>query len=1061
MDQDLALQTLNDAELIMHISRPDQIVKIYSAFGEIIKTQPELKGRAVDLFYTVLDLPQNTPETLKSAYKVLTDLISDNQEDNIKLSSMFWHALRSDKNNRESLEFANALLGDFIINNPQSDFVPTAFTCLETSICSEKNERPQKHDPRIGPRLPDNTPSVSNIYDILASIVKVHPQFASYVFDNYKIALQLDKNVQEWVEHACIKINRVVQKQPQFAHKIIEIIERTRRSDVVNSNLLKVSYMMLNNILNVPNEAEFESNALQLFHEGLNSDLNNASSLAEANIGLGNIIVERPELADEVFASLKISLKSNKNEGSSLSTFYDTLHYIISNIPEARPRAVELFTQALGSHRNNKNSLLTAYVSIGSFAYGKPELAVEAFDLWNLCLKSEHNNSESMDIACQVLDVILKANPDLVHKVFETEKSDEDKLFLFRTCLKHCSLNEAIAAHPEIENDLRLVNKGRFSNNAEFLYALRHFGKDKLKDSNIFSAQHRVMNVLVSTLAQQEGISKEDAVNFRKPDISSAVQNCVEDNESWLIPASFKAAAIFKEYFPSYMKTIINYNRKNPIAVLPVHDAVYWLPEPMSDESNARFANFIQRNIIYQNANHQDVHRPLEELNIIAQNWKTLEKELQKQNGTPEIGKLIYADVLSICKSVKYDDQRHSGFAAEAAKHGVSEAKYHEYEDIYLAGISVPEPFDSKKEFKEGKYKGRFLPRDDVRVGFFGNYTDCCQHFNGVGHSCAVSTVKEPFSQLFVIEDEKGQIIAGSWVWENTEGNYRDVCFDNIESLGDLKKRPELNKIYEQVGDYLTKEQNCRKVTIGLGYQDADVSKYEETQAIQLPFLYRTNCRGGYSDAYSQVLLAENPNAKLLDKTKESKRYIRDVCFLDVEAMDRISDEVFPEGDQALQLPENMSGFVIEDYQKGVVGYVLFDKEKKDIYDMAVLPEYRTDKNASSGKLMLEMLKVVKQVGGQWHAELRDKTTLRYMEIMEKRGVVKLTKHGVDHEMSDGSKVVSVTFEPVKDELRLADERTRLLLNQKEDNVQITQKAANASRFDSSNMMNKKDNGSR
>lgn len=41
----------------------------------------------------------------------------------------------------------------------------------------------------------------------------------------------------------------------------------------------------------------------------------------------------------------------------------------------------------------------------------------------------------------------------------------------------------------------------------------------------------------------------------------------------------------------------------------------------MTDDANARFANFIQRNIIYQNGEHKDVHRPFEELKIIAQNW--------------------------------------------------------------------------------------------------------------------------------------------------------------------------------------------------------------------------------------------------------------------------------------------------------------------------------------------------------------------------------------------------------------------------------------------------------
>ncbi|MCQ2740935.1 MAG: hypothetical protein MJ210_02315 [Alphaproteobacteria bacterium] len=264
---------------------------------------------------------------------------------------------------------------------------------------------------------------------------------------------------------------------------------------------------------------------------------------------------------------------------------------------------------------------------------------------------------------------------------------------------------------------------------------------------------------------------KEKTLSFREPDAPKPIKKYVEDVRQWLIPASFKGAAIFKDYFPAYIKTIQNHNKKNPEDALSVHDAVYWLPEPMNKVANERFAQFIQKNIIYQNAENKDVHRPLNELRIIAQNWKAVENRIAQASENDEIVKLKYDDVLSICTSVKYRDQRNDLFAIEAAnrKNCVSEAVYHNCEDIYLAGLKVPESFDSKKEFKDGNYTGRFLPRDDPRTIFFGNYTNCCQHYDGAGHSCAVSTVKHPFSQLFVIEDNKGNIIAGSWTWENTE----------------------------------------------------------------------------------------------------------------------------------------------------------------------------------------------------------------------------------------------------------------------------------------------------
>ena len=501
-----------------------------------------------------------------------------------------------------------------------------------------------------------------------------------------------------------------------------------------------------------------------------------------------------------------------------------------------------------------------------------------------------------------------------------------------------------------------------------------------------FSAQQRCMNVMMGQLGKEQQLLVNDVNQYRK----DANNTTYQANRDWLVPSSINAAEIFGCYFPAYIKQTEKY--------LSVHDAVYWLPKDLAENKRESFCSFVQRDLIYDDTHGQRKVRPLAEMEIISKNWKYLK---------PEDEKLKYKDILAMCQSRKYIEQECDKFAVEAAKWGISESEYKNWEGVYQAGLSVPEPFDSSKEFKFGKYTGKFLSREDVRTGFFGGYTDCCQHFNGVGSSCAISTVKDPYSQLFVIENDQGRIIAGSWVWENTEGKYRDVCFDNIEAIGEYAYNPLVNKIYDMAGRYLTEEANCHKVTIGLGYQDADVSKYKETEAILLPTQYNDK----YSDAKkTQVLLTQNPKAKPLDKAQESTRFIRDVCFLDVDEMDKVSEQCFPEGDDRLQAPEKMSGLVLVDADKGVVGYCLYDKKEKSIYDMAVLPEYRTDKNASSKKLFGELIRRVRDMGGEWSAELRDKTTYRYLEVMAQRGLVTFENRGIDHEMSDGSKVYSVTF---------------------------------------------------
>ncbi|MDO4162298.1 MAG: hypothetical protein Q4D80_04775 [Pseudomonadota bacterium] len=205
----------------------------------------------------------------------------------------------------------------------------------------------------------------------------------------------------------------------------------------------------------------------------------------------------------------------------------------------------------------------------------------------------------------------------------------------------------------------------------------------------------------------------------------------------------------------------------------------------------------------------------------------------------------------------------------------------------------------------------------------------------------------------------------------------------------------------------MLKEKNCREVTIGLGYQDADVSGYKETKAIPLPRQYNNR----YSDAKEmQVLLCRNKDAQSLDKTQESQRFVRDICYLDFDEMAMVSEQCFPEGDKALQSPDRLQGLALVDADKGIVGYCLYDKEEKSVYDMAVLPKYRTDKNASSKKLFGELIRRIREIGGEWSAELRDKTTYRYLNVMSKRGLVTFENNGIDHEMSDGSKVYSVKF---------------------------------------------------
>ncbi|MBO7332962.1 MAG: hypothetical protein J6U64_04790 [Alphaproteobacteria bacterium] len=352
---------------------------------------------------------------------------------------------------------------------------------------------------------------------------------------------------------------------------------------------------------------------------------------------------------------------------------------------------------------------------------------------------------------------------------------------------------------------------------------------------------HRKLDAL---LEQGEQIFDKRA--FRKNPQECSIY---QENKAWLVPCAFYATDVFGDGLSGYLQ--------KTHGIISAHDALHFLAmkPDMSIEKNRSLGQFLQKNILYTGDGTVRA-RPGSELMSICHRWDKLSKEEENMS---------YKDVLAKTESLQYLNARFPEFAKEAARWSVREEEYKEFENVYGAGLGVPTPFNPKKEFKSGNWTARFLPRKDPRVGFFGFYTDCCQHFSGIGKTCAVSSVKDADSQLFVIERD-GEIFGGSWVWQNTVAvggkKYKAVCFDNIEALGELKFKKELMDLYHQAGAYLTQEENVRKVTIGKGMVDVDLRGLESTEAIPLPAFYGQN----YTDARRQVLLCENENAKPVEK---------------------------------------------------------------------------------------------------------------------------------------------------------------------------------------------------
>ena len=631
-------------------------------------------------------------------------------------------------------------------------------------------------------------------FSTLENIILHHPDLKAEAFEIFEECLLAKKNsIPAYASFPSVLYN-IVCEVPEFTDRAIALYKNTANSPYQSGSSTQTIYENLQKIL--LSHPEKKEQIFDAFKNVLRSDGNNHQSLYTAHEKLKKIVHSKPETSERVMA-----LMAENNQPGSWENTYGVIAEIIKVRPDLTQQALKFFDRATQSSAD----LYEAYGALRQIVKNRPELATEVFNITKTCLQSRRNDEASFTEARNTLNEIVKCEPKLAQPILDltvSYKKIPDRSYLYKTCMRYLSPEKVIAQYPEREQSVRIAYNGRFASDEEFTYALRIFDKKVLAEpsSRIFHNQQADFTMLLEREAALDGISGKEICRYRHADASERVQQFYEEQRGWIVPSSFKTSQLFarkaQEKNNEGAVSLSSYLDKAKKCGLSPHDAVDMLPEPVNPEVNARVVGFIHRNLERMLSDRNN----LNDLRLIINNWDAVERCLQnpeKRTDVCRINKngqltnnLDYRKVLKLCMSIKYKNQRSDVFAAEAADriNHVSAGSYHKYEDIYLAGLKVPEPFDSKKEFKCGDYTARFLPREDPRVGFFGNYTDCCQHFGGIGHDCAVSTVMQPFSQLFVVENKQGEIIAGSWAWENTEGKYREVCFDNIEVKGDFSE---------------------------------------------------------------------------------------------------------------------------------------------------------------------------------------------------------------------------------------------------------------------------------
>lgn len=157
--------------------------------------------------------------------------------------------------------------------------------------------------------------------------------------------------------------------------------------------------------------------------------------------------------------------------------------------------------------------------------------------------------------------------------------------------------------------------------------------------------------------------------------------------------------------------------------------------------------------------------------------WSRLPDDLKKTQDKDIIFKYIKEKIVP--ELIGDVEVKHDKLLLEAFKWNQLD-DYSNLEKLYEIGQKTPLPeWTNIGVIDSNRYKGYFLPRDDTRAMFIGNYVTCCQKIGREAEKSAIHSQASPFGALFVVENKKKKTLsAQSWVWSNEN----IVVFDNIES---------------------------------------------------------------------------------------------------------------------------------------------------------------------------------------------------------------------------------------------------------------------------------------
>jgi len=244
---------------------------------------------------------------------------------------------------------------------------------------------------------------------------------------------------------------------------------------------------------------------------------------------------------------------------------------------------------------------------------------------------------------------------------------------------------------------------------------------------------------------------------------------------------------------------------------ISVHDALYWLPaNPQASVApdGSSFGEWLLDADRGSSALRTETGR--RSLGLAAASWAS--------NGSRSAVVKDLSDAVLAAGFGGYRDDLSLFFVSNKISKKSAQASL----DALRASKDTPTLLPLGEVFEDAStgIRGYFLPRTDPRGMQAGVFTDCCQHPDSAGATCAFAGQTHPSSGFFVVEDSSGQILAQSWVWaaDGTGESSPGVIFDNVEarlSGADASRVAAVRQVYDAAADMLATRFD--RVMIGAG----------------------------------------------------------------------------------------------------------------------------------------------------------------------------------------------------------------------------------------------------